>query len=104
MSLAVTTFFGPDGKSIGGTQLYLPPYLDWMPIELKTYWFLERGLGEPAATHVLLSSQGEQQLSPITSPLRNMQYTELMENENGLESKVDEYAERNRINRTPRNQ
>ena len=99
------TYFDRDGKPVGnGGSLYLPDYLDWLPIEAKVFWFLTRGYGNHEATHALLVSQGEQRLVTITEPLRDMKYTELLEKQNGLEDLVIEYCSREGISRTPRNQ
>lgn len=102
---AVPTYFDKDGKPVGhGVQFFLPDYLDWMPIEVKIYWFIERGFGTPEAKWVLFSSQGEQRLIELNEPLQNMDLKELKDQENGLESKINEYIEREGISRTPRNQ
>ena len=102
---ASVTYFGPNGKTVGiGGELYLPDYLDWMPIEVKAFWFTARGLGEPKATHLLLHSQGEQQLVQITTALRDIKLDELKEINNGLEERVREFQDRHGISRKPRNQ
>lgn len=99
------TFFDEKGKAIGAsTNTHCPPYMDWMPIELKAFWFVNRGYGEPRAKHVLLQSQGEQLLVPIPTPLQHLDFKTLQEIDNGLEDKCDEYARKNGISRVPRNQ
>ena len=85
-------------------KISLPDYLDWLPIEVKVFWFFERGLGEPLAKWVLFKSQGEQMLFPIQTPLRQLKLKQLQENENGLEAKVNRYIDENGFSRTPRNQ
>lgn len=99
------TYYDRNGKPVGvGGSLYLPNYLDWIPIEAKVFWFLERGYGDPRATHALLISQGEQRLVTITEPMRDMKHSELLEKEHGLEDRVNEYCSLQGISRTPRNQ
>lgn len=98
-------YFGIDGYTTGsGSEIFLPEYLDWMPIELKAVWFLKRGLGNPLTTHALLESQGEQMLVNIKDPLTEFKFTQLQEIDNGLEAYVQEYASHYGISRTPRNQ
>ena len=107
MALARITFFGKDGKSTGiGGQLFLPDYLDWLPIELKMFWFLKRRFGSPEATHVLMISQDEAMLGTVPEeyPLRELTLKELKDIDNGLESTVKEFARQNGISRNPRNQ
>lgn len=104
-TLAILEYYDEDGRAVGnGGNLFLPPYLDWMPIEVKVFWFLQRCFGEPRAKRVLFKSQGEQRLVEIKEPLRQMKHTELKEIEDGLWSKVDEYIAREGFSRTPRNQ
>lgn len=104
-TMAQITSFGADGRQVGiGASLFLPDYLDWMPIEVKVFWFLERGYGEPDATHLLFNSQGEQRLVPVTRPLRDMKYTELQEQEHGLFERVQSFIDREGFSRVPRNQ
>ena len=98
-------YYGEDGRVAAvGDNIYLPSYLDWLPIVLKSIWFLRRGFGPPEAVNALLESQGEQMLIPVNKSLRIMKHTQLKEAEHGLESYVGEYASKNNINRTPRNQ
>lgn len=107
MSLSKIEYYGENGKLVGsGVNLHTPHYLDWMPIELKMFWFLSRGYGAPATKQVLMTSQGERMLGtvPEEKPLRELHFTELQEIDNGLEQAVDEYARDNGIKRTPRNQ
>ena len=107
MALARITFFGEDGKTTGiGSQLFLPDYLDWLPIELKMFWFLTRRYGAPTAKHVLMTSQDEAMLGtvPPEYPLRELTLKELKEADHGLESTVKEFARQHGISRTPRNQ
>ncbi len=99
------TFFDAKGKVCGtNTQMYLPEYLDWMPIELKAFWMTARGYGDPEAKAVLLQSQGEQLLVILDKPLRHLTHKELQETDNGLESRCEEFARNSGISRTPRNQ
>jgi len=102
--LMSVTSFGKDGRIVGRVDLAAPAYLDWLPIEVKSYWFLTRGYGEPKGINLLFVSQGEQLLITGNKPLKVMKYTELKETENGLESKVNDYIIRHKISRVPRNQ
>lgn len=102
---AKITFFDKDGKPCGlGSSQFLPDYLDWMPIEVKVFWFIERGSGDPNATHMLFHSQGEQRLVAITTPLRQMTFKELQEQDNGSEGRVQDFIDRGGYSRVPRNQ
>lgn len=99
------TFFGEGGRTVGApSSVFLPPYLDWMPIELKAFWFVTRGHGDPRAKHALLQSQGEQLLVELTTPLQDHKFSALQEIDNGLEERCDEFARERGISRTPRNQ
>jgi len=102
---AVIRPFGQDGKPTSlGESLHLPDYLDWMPIELKVFWYLERGFGDPNATHLLFETQGEQLLVPVTQTLRKITYKEMKEQEDGIREAVERYAREQGISRVPRNQ
>lgn len=82
----------------------LPEYLDWMPIEVKIFWFTERGDGEPEASYLLFTSQGEQQIVPLEKPLRRLDYSQIKEKDIDLEERTERWIERQGISRTPRNQ
>lgn len=98
-------YFGEEGYICAiADSIYLPQYLDWMPVELKAAWFVRRGFGPPTAVNALLESQGEQVLVPVKSALTIMKHSQLKEAENGLEEFISEYARQYNISRTPRNQ
>jgi len=98
-------YFGADGYLAAcSDSIFLPPFLDWMPIELKAVWFFRRGFGPPAAVNALLESQGEQVLIPVNNSLILMKHSQLKEAEDGLEEFIGEYASNHGISRTPRNQ
>lgn len=97
-------FFAVDGTYLSGGKCYLPSYLDWLPIQSKAFWFVRRGLGDPAAKYALLNSQGEQTLAVLEEPLQNVKLKKLQEIDNELEDLVEEHARINRLRRTPRNQ
>lgn len=102
---AKATFFDKDGGEAGpAIHTFLPIYLDWMPIEVKVFWFITVGNGPPEAVNMLFHSQGEQRLVKINKPLQRMSYKELKEQENGLEALIQEYIQRNGFSRVPRNQ
>lgn len=96
--------FDENGKVCDGGSLYLPDYLDWMPIRAKAFWYETRGLGHPDAKHVLFISQGERRLVTITKPLQNLNHHQLKEIDNGLEQAVWDFCSQHGISRTPRNQ
>lgn len=102
---AKITFFDATGKPCGlGANQFLPTYLDWMPIEVKVFWFLERGSGNPDATRMLFHSQGEQRLVDIPTPLRILTLKELQEKDNGIEGRVQDFIDQGGWSRVPRNQ
>lgn len=91
----VVHFFDEGGRSLGSNSIFLPEYLDRLDIEAKAVWFILRGMGDPKTKSVLLVSQGQQYLIPsLATPLRHLMYTELKENEHGLEEQVREYIDR----------
>ena len=92
----------PDG--ISSRDMFLPDYLDWIPIEAKIFWFLKRGLGDPRARMMLFQSQGEQRISLIDPPLQELTFKQLKDIDNELENQVEEFCTREGIDRTPRNQ
>lgn len=98
-------FFDKAGKPLGlGSTQFLPLFLDWMPIDAKVFWFIERRSGDPNATHMLFYSQGEQRLVAINEPLHTFTYKELQERENGLEQRTQDYIDASGFSRVPRNQ
>ncbi len=103
---AQITFFDEEGDPTGltGVHQYLPDFLDWMPIKAKIFWFLQRGMGDPRARIMLFSSQGEQRIALIETPLQQFDQRQLKERENDLEILVSEFCRREGISRTPRNQ
>lgn len=92
------------GKPTGGGQMFLPDYLDWLPIEVKVFWFLHRGYGEPEAVHVLFISQGERRLVTIETPLQLCDLKTLQEKDNGIEEHVNRFISEKGYSRKPRNQ
>lgn len=103
--MIIVQHFGEDGLVAGSdAHVFLPDYLDWLPIRLKAVWFLERGYGPPDTKHALLISQGERALVTIEKPLRELKFTQLKEQEDVIEKYVLDYATRHGISRTPRNQ
>lgn len=104
MAKAEFQAFDEDGKVCEGGGLYLPAYLDWMPIRAKTFWYQARGLGHPEAKYVLFISQGERRLVILDNPLQHLNHHQLKENEHGLEQAVWDFCTRHGISRAPRNQ
>lgn len=100
---ATFTQYDKDGTMLGGGQLDLPEYLDWMPIAAKAFWFREIGQGNPKTKYVLLNSQGEQ-LLVIDVALRSLTHVEYKETTNGLENRVQDWIDRQGISRVRRNQ
>lgn len=96
--------FDEDGKVVEAGTVTLPSYLDWMPIDPKAYWFLQRGYGSPQATHTLFESQGERLLLSVNKSLSFFNHKEMKERENGIEERVQRYIDENGISRDPRNQ
>ena len=102
--IARVTFYDGRGCPVGmSSQFFLPEKLDWMPIDVKVFWFLDRGYGEPDATHVLFVSQGEQRLITLGSPLSYNRET-LKEREHGYEERIEQFITESGFCRTPRNQ
>lgn len=92
------------GTFLGMQNLFLPEYLDWMPIAAKMFWFTTLGRGDPLTKYALFRSQGEQRLYVIDQPLRPLTYQEYKEISSGLESTVQSWIDEQGISRTPRNQ
>lgn len=96
--------FNSDGHPCGAGQMFLPDYLDWLPIDVKVFWFTERGYGNPKASQVLFISQGERHLITLPRPLQLCDYKQLQEIDSELENKVDRFILENGYSRKPRNQ
>lgn len=99
------TFYDECGDITGnGVPMYLPEYLDRRDIKAKAFWFLSRGEGPPTAKYALITSQGQQRLLIIETPLQHHRHTELKEIEHGLEERVIDHCTREGIGYGPRNQ
>lgn len=103
-AMAVVEEWGGEGHFIGAQNLHLPDFLDWMPINVKMFWFRELGRGDPATRYVLFRSQGEQRLYVIDQPLRSYTFHEYQEKTSGLENTVQNWVDEQGISRQPRNQ
>lgn len=95
--------YDEEGKSLSGGQIFLPDYLDWMPIEVKAFWFRYMGQGHADTKYVLFESQGEQRLL-IDVTLNPLTHTEYKEKANGAEREVQQFIDEGGYSRVPRNQ
>ena len=96
--------YDAEGKPLGSHEIFLPEFLDWMPIQLKTEWIrFMGGPGHPDTNYALFKSQGEQ-LLVIGITLANLDHKSYLEKLDGSEKHCEEFARQHGIVRTPRNQ
>jgi hypothetical protein len=95
--------FDKDGAFCEGGTVFLPAYLDWMPIQVKAEYFRLRGFGNPKIQDVLLESQGQSLLVRDVA-LSIVKWDLLQEKASGIESKISDFIRVHGYSRDPRNQ